>query len=81
MILLKFSLVSVDVGLFKKPRKKTINIDTYSHTMGCEFDLKQWTDYSCRSLQRAKQSSGLLLSLWALFKCFGETLTCHKVNI
>lgn len=67
MVLLKFSLVSVDVGLFKKPRKRIINIDIYPHTMGFGFDLDQWTDNLYRSLQRAKQSSGLLLSLWALF--------------
>lgn len=32
VVLLKFSLVSIDVGLFKKPRKRIINVDTYSHT-------------------------------------------------
>ena len=40
----KFTLVSVDVGLFQKPRKKIISIDTYSHAMWCGFDFKQWTD-------------------------------------
>lgn len=29
----KFSLVSVDVGLFQTPRKKIISIHSYSHAM------------------------------------------------
>lgn len=64
VVLLKFSLVSVVVGLLRSP-ERIINIDTYPHSMEHGFNFDQWTDNL--SLQRAKRSSGLLLSLWALF--------------
>lgn len=63
------------VGLFMKPRKRIINIDTYSHTMGRGFDSDERTDNLCRSLQRAKQSRGLLL------KFVGTVLILSQVNI
>lgn len=85
-ILLKLSLVSVGVGLFRKPGEKMINIDrhTHTHTVGCGCD---WTQRADNLSQRAKQSSGCCccnmlrwLVEWSLFQLLQDTKVVEYIE-